>query len=111
MFTTGSKLFIGATSLAVIGALVYGITQEDSTLGVIGLVAAAVALAFLTGINFWVRDCNVSAMDTAGIETCSAAQRSPSRSMWPLVGAFGGAVIPVGLVVGRAIVWAGIIII
>src|SRR3954451_20521017 len=111
MFTTGSKLFVGATSLALIGTLVYGITQEDSTLGVIGLLATTIALAFLTGINFWVRDCNVSAMDTAAIETCSAAQRAPSRSMWPLVGALGAAVIPVGLVVGRAYVWAGVIII
>src|SRR3954451_20914452 len=107
MFTTGSKLFVGATSLALIGTLVYGITQEDSTLGVIGLIATTVGLAFLSGINFWGRDCHVSPMDTTAIDTCSAAQRAPSRSMWPLVGALGAAVVPVGLIVGRPIVWGG----
>src|SRR5882672_7102349 len=111
MFTTGSKLFIGATSLAVVGILLYGLSQDDSVVGTIGLISAAVALAVLTGFNFWVRDSNVSSMDTAGIERSSAAQAPPRHSFWPMIAAFGIAVIPVGLVVGRALVWAGIIII
>ncbi len=111
MFTTGSKLFIGGTVLAAAGALIYGITQTDSILGVIGLVSAAAALAFLMGINFWVRDSNVSATDTAALTTAAAAHATPPRSLWPMVGALGAALIPVGLIVGRAITWAAIIVI
>ena len=100
MFTTGSKLFIGGTVLALTGTLVYGIGQNGSALGTIGMVTVTIIFAFLMGINFWVRDSNVSSMDTAGIETCSAASKPAGRSIWPLVGGFGLALLPVGLVVG-----------
>ncbi len=111
MFTTGSKLFIGGTVLAVAGALIYGITQTDSTLGVLGLVSAASALAFLMGINFWVRDSNVAASDAGAMATAAAAHETPPRSLWPLVGALGVGLIPVGLIVGRAITWMAVIVI
>ncbi|CAB4870014.1 unannotated protein [freshwater metagenome] len=111
MFTTGSKLFIGATTLAVVGALIFGITQSDSKLGTIGLVSAAIALVFLMGINFWVRDSNVSPTDTAALTTAPASHEAPPRSMWPMVAALGVALIPVGLVVGRAITWMAVIVI
>ena len=111
MFTTGSKLFIGGTVLAVAGALIFGITQSDSVLGTLGLVSAAVALAFLMGINVWVRDSNVSATDTAALATAAANHETPPRSIWPMVGALGAGLIPVGLIVGRAITWMAVIVI
>ncbi len=110
MFTTGSKLFIGATTLAVVAAIIYGTTQDNSALGTVGLVSAAVALAFLLGINFWVRDSNVAANDPAGVATSPATHDPAPASMWPLVGGLGAALIPVGLVVGRAITWMAVII-
>ena len=109
MFTTGSKLFIGASTLAIAGTLIYGVANGGA-LGTLGLVSAAIAFVFLAGINFWVRDSNVSSMDTAGIETCAASHRSPSRSMWPLVAGLGAALVPVGLVVGSAITWMAAIV-
>lgn len=110
MFTTGSKLFIGGTVLALTGTLVYGISQNGGALGTIGMVAATIVFAFLMGINFWVRDSNVSSMDTAGIEACPAAHEPAGRSIWPLVGGLGAALVPVGLVVGKAITWMAVVI-
>ena len=74
MFTTGSKLLIGYSVLAIVAAVLYGVTQEG-TLGTIGLVSAAVALAFLASINVFVRDSNVSATDIDAHATAPAARR------------------------------------
>ena len=111
MFTTGSKLFLGGSTLALTGTLIYAISQDDSTLGALGLIAATIAFVSLTAFNFWVRDSNVSAMDTAGIESSSAATKTPAGSLWPLVGGFGAALVPVGLIVGRAITWIAVIVV
>lgn len=112
MFTTGSKLLIGSTVLAAIAAVAYGIAQEG-ILGTIGLVSAAVALAFLAGINIYVRDANV-AVDEAGAATVSAAARqAPPASPWPVLGALGAAAVllsvvtyPAAAVVGFALMIA-----
>ncbi|MEO6126011.1 MAG: hypothetical protein ABIR32_20115 [Ilumatobacteraceae bacterium] len=109
MFTTGSKLLLGATVLSVFGTIVYGMAI-GGPLGTLGLVAVSIAFAFLAGINLWVRDSNVSAMDTAGIETCAAANEPASASMWPVVAGFGAALVPVGLVAGFAITWMAVIV-
>ena len=55
MFTTGSKLLIGYSILAIAAAVLYGVTQQG-TLGTIGLISASVALVFLASINVCVRD-------------------------------------------------------
>lgn len=111
MFTTGSKLFIGATVLGLAGTLIYGVTQDNSKLGTIGLVSATLALLFVMGMNLWVRDSNVSATDTSSIATSPAAQPTPARSMWPLFAALAVALVPVGLVIGRGITWIAVIVI
>ena len=49
MLPTGSKLLIGGAVLATVAAIVYGLTQEGS-LGTVGLIFAAAALAFLAGV-------------------------------------------------------------
>ena len=71
MFTTGTKFLLGATVAALIGTLLYGLTQ-DGTLGTIGLVSAAVALSLLAAINVALRDSNVSALDQEGFEASAA---------------------------------------
>ena len=58
MFTTGSKFLIGGAVVATISAIAYGIAQ-DGVMGTIGLASAAVALAFLAGVNIFTRDSNV----------------------------------------------------
>ncbi|MFZ4720053.1 MAG: hypothetical protein ACOYMR_11540 [Ilumatobacteraceae bacterium] len=98
MFTTGSKLFLGAATLSIVGAIVFGASVGGPTgmLGTIGLVSVAVLFSFLAGINFFTRDGNVGAMEP-GVERTSAAAQAPTgASMWPLVTAVGVG----GLVVG-----------
>lgn len=98
MFTTGSKLFIGATALSTAGAIVFAASVGGPTgmLGTIGLVSVAVLFAFLTGINFYTRDGNVAATEPGAERTSAAAQAPTGSSLWPLVTAVGVG----GLVVG-----------
>ncbi len=98
MFTTGSKLFLGATVLSIVGAVAFAATNGGpiGTMGTIGLVTVACVFAFLSGINFFIRDGNVPAMQE-GVQRTAAAARPPvGRSMWPAVASVGLA----GLVVG-----------
>jgi hypothetical protein len=108
MIPTGSRLLIGATVLATVAAVLYGITQEGS-LGTIGLATAALALALVTGVNLYTRDADVSAMDTAAIAECAAARPAPRPSLCPLGGAVGAALVVVGLVTFPVIFVFGII--
>jgi hypothetical protein len=97
MIPTGSRLLIGATVVAIVAAVLYGITQ-DGSLGTIGLSSAALALALLAGVNLYTRDANVSAMDPAATTESAAAAPAPGESLWPLAAAGGAVLVVVGLV-------------
>ncbi len=100
MFTTGSKLFFGATALSVAGAIVFAITTGGPTgvMGTIGLLSLACIFGFLGGLNFFNGDGNVPAMQQ-GVQFTAAAARPPvGRSVWPLVAAVGAGGIIVGAV-------------
>ena len=100
MFTTGSKLFLGATLLSIVAAVVFGAGNGGAGgwLGTIGLVSAALLFAMLFAVNFYVRDGNVSAMsDDARVEA-PAAQPPVGSSMWPAVAALGVGAMAVGAV-------------
>jgi magnesium-transporting ATPase (P-type) len=109
MFTTGTKFLIGSTVLAIVAAIAYGVTQ-DSLMGTVGLVSAALALAFLTGVNIYNRDCNVFATPDLVAERTPAAKIAPSYSLWPVVFAFGAVTVVVGLVTYQAILIIGLIV-
>jgi hypothetical protein len=109
MFTTGSKFLIGSTVMATVAAVLYGVTQEG-TLGTIGLASAAIALAFLATINVYVRDSNVSAMDTDAHATAPAARPAPGASLWPLAAALALTMVTVGVVTYQAITVLGLIV-
>lgn len=100
MFTTGSKLFLGGTVLSFAGALVFGLSTGGPTgmLGTIGLVSVGVVFAFLAGINFYTRDCNVPPMDEAAVAQSAAGRGPAGRSLWPLVSAVAVAGLAVGAV-------------
>lgn len=97
MFTTGSKLLLGGTALAVVLAIVYGIAQ-DGTLGVIGLLSAAAALGLVATIDVAVRDANAPGTDEAVVAASAAARAAPTANVWPLAVAAGAALIVLGLV-------------
>ncbi len=107
MFTTGSKLLIGSAIAAALFATIYGITQGGS-LGTVGLVSASLALAFLAGVNVFVRDSNVSALDHASFSSSAAAHDSARPSLWPLLVAVGATTVTLGLVTQRAVFMLGI---
>ena len=100
MFTTGSKLFFGASALSLVSALLYAFTTEGplSMPGVVGLLTATVFFGFLGGVNYAIRDGNVSGMQEGAEFTSGAAQAPVSRSMWPLAAAVGVAGLVVGVV-------------
>lgn len=108
MITTGSKLLVGSATAAWIFAAVYGIAQEGA-LGTIGLVSVAVALSLLAGLNLFVRDSNVSAMDHESFESAPAAQATARASLWPLLVAIGATSLTLGLATVPAFFVIGII--
>lgn len=108
MFTTGSKLLLGSAFLAAVFAALYGVFQGGA-LGTIGLIGAAAGLALLAGINVFVRDSNVSAMDHDAFATAAAAQAPARNSLWPLLIALGGVTVTLGLVTYKAIFMLGVI--
>ena len=72
--------------------------------------SAAVALVFLAAINVYVRDSNVSAMDTDAHATAPAARRPPGASLWPLTAGLGPTMVTVGVVTFQAITVLGLIV-
>jgi hypothetical protein len=109
MFTTGSKLLIGASVLAAISAIAYGVAQ-DGVMGTVGLVSAAVALAFLAGINIYTNDSNIWDDEISSVETAPAAARPPANSIWPMAFALGAVVLTVGLVTYQAVFVVGVVL-
>ena len=109
MFTTGSKFLIGASVLATISAIAYGVAQ-DGVMGTVGLASAAVALAFLAGINIYTRDSNIWDDEISSVETAPAAARPPANSIWPMAFALGAAVLTVGLVTYQAVFVVGVVL-
>lgn len=100
MFTTGSKLFIGATLLSAVGAIAWAIAIDGPAgmMGTVALISTALIFAFLTGINFFIRDGNIPSMEQGVQYTSAAAQPPVGRSMWPVVAAVGTAGLAVGAV-------------
>jgi hypothetical protein len=100
MFTTGSKLFFGATALSTVGAVVFAFSNGGPTgiMGTVGLLTLASVFALLAGLNYFNRDGNVPAMEQGVQHTSAAAQRPVGSSMWPLIGAVGVAGLAIGAV-------------
>lgn len=111
MFTTGSKLFIGATVVSLVSAIVVGATTGGAVgmSATIGLITATIVFAFVAGLNIANRDGNV-AVD-APAESSGAAQRGPAQSMWPAVMAIGVAGLVVGAVSKPVVFKAAVVVI
>ena len=112
MFTTGSKLFLGTTAITVLTTLVFWVETTDSVFwtATIGLLGAVVAVVAVTAVNYFVRDANVSGMDTDAAVSSPAAQRRPGNSMWPAVTALGAGLLVVGLVSVPVVFKAGVVV-
>jgi hypothetical protein len=113
MFTTGSKLFLGATALSIAAAVIYGNAKVGAAgwLGVLGLLSAAFAFAFLFGVNYYAKDGNVSAMSENAVTEAPAARPPAERSMWPALAAIGVGTIAVGTVSKPIVFKAGVVLV
>lgn len=113
MFTTGSKLFLGASFVSIVSTLVYGITTGGTAgiTGTIGLISVSAALVFLTGMNFFVRDGNVPGLDPQAAASSAAAQGPVTRSWWPLAGAFGLGLLVIGAISEPVVFKAGVVVV
>jgi len=100
MFTTGSKLFLGATAVSTIGAIVWAASTGGAAgvMGTVGLTSVALVFALLTGLNFLTRDGNVAGNTPDPDRTTAAGQPAVGNSMWPLVAGVGAAGIVIGTV-------------
>lgn len=112
MFTTGSKLFLGATTVATVAAVVYGASKGGSTGwgGVVALLSAALVFAFIFGINYYAHDGNVSAMSDNATTESPAAQPPVERSMWPALAAVAVGAIAVGAQSKPIVFKAGVVL-
>lgn len=118
MFTTGSKLLIGATAISLITAIVFGITTDGPVawMGTISLISLTAALGVVTGMVIFTRDANVRLSEVDATVSSAAAQPRPGNSMWPLVSALGALMLVIGIVtttmvfyLAAAVLLAGIV--
>ena len=109
MFTTGSKLLIGSSALALIATLLFGIL-DGGLLGSVGLISATVALSVLAGINVFTRDANVGSDEVESFGGAAAASNRPGASMWPFTIGLAATTITLGLVTYTAIFVLGLIL-
>jgi hypothetical protein len=112
MFTTGSKLFLGATVLSIVAAVVFGASKGGSAgwLGAVGLLSASLVFAFLFGVNYYAHDGNVSAMSDNATTDSAAAQPPVGRSMWPALAALAVGAIAVGAQSKPIVFKAGVVL-
>jgi hypothetical protein len=100
MFTTGSKFFYGAATLAAVAAIVYGTSSGNPVFtGTIVLVALLITTSFLGGILSAFRDAHRPA--AAGAEALVPDHRAAPYSLWPIAAAFTLGVTALGIAVDR----------
>ena len=125
MFTTGFKFFFGLTIALTIGAVAYGYSTGGEHVGPVTLgwkggvgdhvgylvlIGGPFASACFAGIIVAFRDADPAAQSHyMGVEAIAPTTRV-SGSFWPVVGAFGGAAMVLGLVLGPAVFVLGLVI-
>lgn len=132
MITTGSKYFYGAGALLLVGAFFYAIATSGNEVGMnsltgaislgykggvgdhVGyaiLVALAGASLLVGGVLTAVRDADPEATaELIGLEVPAPVDVPSGVSYWPLLAAFGAAVVIFGLIEGAAVFVMGLIV-
>jgi hypothetical protein len=126
MFTTGSKWFLGLGFVSIVLAAAYGWTTGGTGLGPVTagynggvgehlgytlLLSIGVLAIFLGAITTAARDADASALaGLAGTEDAPAAVPPADLAYWPLVGAFAGTMVVLGLVISNAMFIGGLLL-
>jgi hypothetical protein len=111
MFTTGSKLFLGATVLSVVAAIIWGMSKggAEGWLGVVSLLTATLVFALLFCVNYFINDGNVSAM-SEDARMAPAAQPPVEGTIWPVLSAAAVGAIAVGAISKPIVFKAGVVL-
>jgi hypothetical protein len=104
MITPGSKYFLGLTGLSLISAILYMVLVNPSDLGAIALFGLAGSGALIGAMALFTRDGDVY----EGEEAVGASSTGGSPSFWPIVFAFGAALVLTGLATVSAVFILGI---
>lgn len=123
MFTTGSKWFLGLGLVSLVLAAAYGWTTGGNGLGPLTagykggvgdhlgytlLVSIALAAFFLGLVAIATRDAAPSALaELAGTEVAPRVSAPAHAAYWPIVGAFGAALVVLGLVISNVLFIVG----
>ena len=94
--------------MSFVGALVWVIAHDGSSLGSVALIFLAISLLFLGGIASYVRDGHVLSTDTAAHASAPAAQSASGNSWWPLASALSLGMVVVGLIRSPGIFKVGV---
>jgi hypothetical protein len=126
MFTTGAKWFFGVTIFGLLAGVVYGLGSGSGLMGVLtlglkggagelaGLVvlmSLAAASALVGSIVLAYRDADAEEIRARlHTEVVPPATPPATPSYWPVVGAFGAALVVLGVVVGAGLVTLGLFV-
>lgn len=116
MLKTGSKFLFALSAFGLLGAALYGLTTGGDLIGVISmgykggvgehlgytaLLALAVGSGFLGAMMVSYRDADPAPLaEIAATDALPRAEPPADVSYWPIVGAFGAAILVLGAVVG-----------
>lgn len=119
MFTTGSKWFLGLGTVSFVLAAAYGWSTGGTRLGPVTagyyggvgdhlgytlLVSTGLAAMFLGLVSLITRDANPSALaELAGTDEAPPALPPAHAAYWPIAGAFGAALVVLGLVISNVL--------
>lgn len=93
MFTPGSKYFVGLTGLSLVLAVLYMFFIGSADLGAVALFGLVATGGTIAGFSFYTRDGDADTVDQA----TDAALAPSAGSFWPVVFAFGAAMLLAGL--------------
>ncbi len=126
MITTGSKWFFGLGAVAFVLAAAYGWSTGGTRLGPVTagyygavgdhlgytlLVSVGLSAVLLGIVAVASRDANPSALaQLAGTDEPPAALPPAHAAPWPVVGAFGAAIVALGLAISNVLFIAGLIV-
>ncbi|MDH3706761.1 MAG: hypothetical protein OES57_11895 [Acidimicrobiia bacterium] len=127
MLTTGFKTFAGWAIALAIGAVVFGYTTGGDSVGPVSmgwkggvgnhvgyaiLLGGAAICAVLAGVLVAFRDADADAAASyLHVADVPVGQRPTQPSYWPVIGAFGAAMVLVGLVASEILFVAGVVVV
>ncbi len=119
MITTGSKWFFGLSAVSFVLAAAYGWSTGGTRLGPLTagyyggvgdhlgytvLVSTGLAATFLGLVSIVTRDANPSALaELAGTDDAPVAAPPAHAAYWPAIGAFGAALVVLGLAISNVL--------